>query len=165
MREVDEKICKKINFKKEKTVRKKTLNPEATQQEQPIPLSSRIQVRSSTYSFITKLYKFLFFDETKLEWVFDSDLFNNFASDKKINIESSRTPLIFYFNSNEDDLVKINSHFIMGLFIFQKINKTNHLFILQSHSFTFSYPKFAMFLSASTMKHSSNTKLKLLMML
>lgn len=112
MHETDATIQDKMNLHKDKKLRKKT--DQSAQEQLLHELNLQMSKRSSSYSFETKLYKFLFFDESKMQWVFDPEIFDTFSSDKKINIETSRTPIIFYFNSNEDDLIKINSYFIMG---------------------------------------------------
>lgn len=116
IKETDDNIQKQMKFKKDKTIRKKTLKPETKKQPEQLDLAMQITKRSSSYNFVTKLYKLLIFDETKMQWIFDSETFNRFSNDKKINAYGSRTPLIFYFNSNEDDIITVNSYFIMGLY-------------------------------------------------
>lgn len=63
--------------------------------------------------FVPKLFKLFYYDENKNSWKFDSQSFKEF-SDNKNFFGDQLTPLIFFANSNEDDSMTINSHFLSG---------------------------------------------------
>lgn len=62
----------------------------------------------------SKLYKIFYFNENRNEWIFDKNSFEQFSNDKKITVEFANTPLVCFIDSNEKDLISINSHFING---------------------------------------------------
>ena len=77
---------------------------------------SFLSLNRSKSSFESKLYKIFYYDEKTNTWIFNSSVFNSFASEKMINVGSSQTPLVLFINSLESDVITINSKFINCLY-------------------------------------------------
>ena len=63
----------------------------------------------------TQLYKIFYYDEILTEWKFDEKLFKEIEKNE-YNDENPEVPIVFYLNSNEKDLIKVNSSLIKGVF-------------------------------------------------
>ena len=62
-----------------------------------------------------KLYKIFYFDEKNFNWKFDSKIFDEIKKDF-YHGKDQRVPIVLYMNSNENDLISMNYHFINGKF-------------------------------------------------
>lgn len=59
-----------------------------------------------------KLYKFLNYDETLCKWQTDTDVISQFIIDNNLRSRGSHPMLVFFSNSNEKDLISLNSRLI-----------------------------------------------------
>lgn len=59
-----------------------------------------------------KLYKIFYYNEALMKWQKSSDDYNNFFENNNIKIKNSKTPLIYFSNSKEDDLENLVSKLI-----------------------------------------------------
>ena len=76
---------------------------------------SKVQFNSiSKRDIIEKLYKIFYYDEISNQWRYDNEEFTNLSKDKHINHRDAKTPIILFTNSNEEDLISINSNIING---------------------------------------------------
>lgn len=102
---------KKKNEKDEKNENKPTTDNKYDGMAKSPTITNR---RKSGYE--TRLYKIFTYDEQNQKWIFNSEVFEFFAKEKKINVNDSKTPLILFFNSYEDDLIALNSKLINTAF-------------------------------------------------
>ena len=75
----------------------------------------------------TKLYKIFIYNEEEKNWEFKKEIFKNFCIDKTIGIGNASAPLVFFAQSNEDDVKAINSNFIYGKY--PKLNDEEQIFV------------------------------------
>lgn len=83
--------------------------------------------KDSQSSLNSKLYKIFIYDETNNYWKFQSDVFQQFAVDKRINVDDAETPIVFILNSDKNDSISLASNLING--VHPKLVKEQDIFI------------------------------------
>lgn len=112
---------KKISEKEQKEWKKQIKLSNKTSKLKVVSEESRkahqsLSFKSSSNNFEAKLYKLFYYDENDEIWMFDSSAFEKFSKEKRINIGNSRTPVVLFLESYEDDLISINCNLINGLY-------------------------------------------------
>lgn len=93
--------------------KKKQINKIYGKKKKNLP-NSQLSFNIPHSKYQSKLYKIFYFNENRNKWIFDKKSFEQFSNDKKITVEFANTPLVCFIDSNEKDLISINSHFING---------------------------------------------------